>query len=134
MKILVNTLFDCTTTAVVGRYREERGEYQDQSGQWIRSYADWERSRNQQRNYETLLQVMSLRTQLLEVNPAVRTDLHWQFAVDTERDDAYGMDFQALLDDCANVPMLTGLLEQRKLPDHLVPQGTDRNLWFQLIE
>lgn len=130
MKILVSTLFDCTTTGVVGRYREERGRFQDQSGQWIESAEHWERARNQQRNYETLVQVLSLRTQLESVSPAIQHDQVWSFHAVTERDGVFGEDFAALRDDCDNVPMIPGLLAQANLPSSLNSQ----NVWFQQID
>ena len=134
MKILVSTLFDCTTTGVVGRYREERGRFQDQSGQWIENAEHWERARNQQRNYETLIQVVSLRTQLESVTAAQQQDQTWTFAVVTDRDGVFGEDFAALLDDCDNVPMIPGMLALADLPASLHATGDQVNVWFQQID
>lgn len=131
MKIHIKTQFDCTTTGVVGRYREERGAFQDKSGSWIRSIQDWEQARNQQRNYETLIQILSLRTQLVDTQPSQKLDDFWFFEVTSDRDDVFGNEFHALLDDCANVPMITGLLEKGQLDSHLVAQGPNTNIWFQ---
>ena len=134
MKIKVITLFDCTTTGVVGRFREERGAFQDQSGQWVKSEDDWQRSRNQQRNYETLVQVLSLRTQVDKLTPAVLQLDHWSFEVDTDRQGVFGDNLALLLDDCENVPMITGLLEKQNLHGQLRSKGTDANIWFEQIE
>lgn len=134
MKILITTLFDCTTTGVVGRYREERGRFQDQSGKWIESQLDWETARNQQRNYETLVQVISLRTQLDLVTAAERTNQTWSFSAVTDRDGVFGEDFAALLDDCENVPMIPGMLAQENLPQSLHGTGDQVNVWFRRID
>ena len=134
MKILVKTLFDCTTTGVVGRYREERGAFQDQSGRWIKTEQDWDQARNQQRNYETLIQVLSLRTQLDDITPAARELDTWSFTVETDRIGVFGQDLGYLLGDCENVPMITGLKEKADLPNQLRSQGADPNIWFQEIE
>jgi hypothetical protein len=134
VKILISTLFDCTTTGVVGRFREERGEFNDQSGQLITSPADWEQARNQQRNYETLVQVLSLRTQLDQLTPAVKELDHWSFTASTDRSGIFGDDFHYLLEDCENVPMITGLKEFTELPNQLRARGSDANIWFKEIE
>ena len=134
VKILISTLFDCTTTGVVGRFREERGEFNDQSGQLITSPADWEQARNQQRNYETLVQVLSLRTQLDQLTPAVKELDHWSFTASTDRLGIFGDDFHYLLEDCENVPMITGLKELTELPNQLRARGSDANIWFKEIE
>lgn len=134
MKILVKTLFDCTTTGVVGRYREERGAFQDQSGSWIRTEQDWNQARNQQRNYETLIQVLSLRTQIDNPTVAVQELDTWSFTVETDRIGVFGQDLVYLLGDCENVPMITGLREKVDLPNQLRSLGTDANIWFQEIE
>lgn len=134
MKILISTLFDCTTTGVVGRYREERGRFQDNAGQWIESQEHWERARNQQRNYETLVQVLSLRTQLDNITASRHDNNTWSFSVVTDREGVFGPDFAALLDDCDNVPMIPGLLAQGKLPACLQGTGEHPNVWFQQID
>lgn len=133
MKLKVTTLFDCTTTGVVGRYREEQGHFQDRSGCWIRTAQDWERARNQQRNYETLLQILGLRTQLLNNQPAQRFNDHWCFEVTVDRVDAYGANFKSLFDDCQNVPMIVGLTETQTLLPQLQVEGTDTNCWFSMV-
>ena len=134
MKILIKTLFDCTTTGVVGRYREERGAFQDQSGRWIRTEQDWNQARNQQRNYETLIQVLSLRTQIDNSTVAVQELDTWSFIVTTDRVGVFGQDLAYLLSDCENVPMITGLREKVDLPNQLRSQGAEPNIWFQEIE
>jgi hypothetical protein len=134
VKILISTLFDCTTTGVVGRYREERGRFQDHSGQWIESQEHWERARNQQRNYETLVQVLSLRTQLDNITASRHDNNTWSFSAVTDREGVFGPDFAALLDDCDNVPMIPGMLAQGKLPACLQGTGEHPNVWFQQID
>ena len=130
MKLQITTFFDCTTTGVVGRYREESVAFQDKSGCWIRTAADWERARNQQRNYETLLQILSLRTQLIHSTPAEKQNDKWCFEVTVDRADALGSNLASLIDDCANVPMIVGLTEIHDLTPTLTIHGPDANCWF----
>ena len=65
MRYMCQTLFDITATGVTGHFKTTRVPYVDQAGQEIVDQATWNRSRNQQRNWETLTQILGLRTQLL---------------------------------------------------------------------
>jgi hypothetical protein len=134
MKIQCQTLFDITATGTTGHIKPSRMPYQDQAGAKITNAESWNRSRNQQRNWETVTQLISLRTQVDNLqNPVVIED-RWQFEFEVENENLFnnGQDQMAVLKaDCTGVPMLVGLNES-------VPTGTvlvvDTNIWFALIE
>lgn len=138
MKILCQTLFDCTRTGVTGHFKLTAMPFQDHAGQWVKNVADWNHSRNQQRNYETLLQIFGLRAQLFELtNPMCNQGL-WEFSFETESDAVYGLSHSddplaGLRHDCDGVPMMTGLDENQGTAATLVPQGEHANIWFQLL-
>ena len=65
--ISVITHFDCTPTGTKS-YRKLQNGYVDNSGRTISTLDDWNFSRNQQRNWETILQCVSLQTQPMNVS------------------------------------------------------------------
>jgi len=69
MRILCRTLFDCSATGVTGHYRPSQVPFEDSAGNTIANQHDWMFARNQQRNWETLNQLISLRTQVFDVEP-----------------------------------------------------------------
>lgn len=129
----IRTIFDCTRTGVVGRFRGEMLPFQDKAGQAVTSESEWNRSRNQQRNFETLQQTIGMRTQLLEMSDPVRCDRQWCFEVTPDRADAFGTALSDLLDDCYNVPMIHDVTAPAARQTPLMPLGADPNIWFELI-
>jgi hypothetical protein len=69
----LHTLFDLTKTGVLRGYSPSVLGLKDSAGQIINTEADWQRSRNQQRNWETIIQLLCLRAQPTAGNP-VRLD------------------------------------------------------------
>ena len=132
MKIVCTTSFDITVTGVTGHYKVSRVPFQDCAGREITTERDWNRSRNQQRNWETLQQLLSLRTQVFSATVPTRQGHTWQFEFEVESQDVYGEDLSLLQADCEGVPMLTGLDETASSTKVLVTQGQLQNLWFQL--
>ena len=133
MRIQCRTLFDITATGVTGHCKPSRMPFKDQAGCTITDISDWNRSRNQQRNWETLTQLISLRTQLTDLTMPVKNDDLWQFEFEVDNDNLFlnNNDSLAVLKaDCAGVPMLTGLNESADIESVLV---NDCNLWFSLV-
>jgi hypothetical protein len=132
MKIRVDTYFNCTATGTTGHFRQVQLPMINRSGDTIADEAAWNRSRNQQRNFETLLQLIGLYTQPLELStPTVdpQTQL-WSFEFEIEFEGIFAdsTDNLGLLKQQArNVPMITGLGEQHSLPRQLIP---DVNIFF----
>jgi hypothetical protein len=95
----------------------------------------WNRARNQQRNWETVTQILGLRTQLFRLqDPIVDTSRSaWMFEFETESDNIYGNDVDPtsiLRADADGVPMLTGLDNKHELASTIVTQGPAQNIWF----
>ena len=130
----VYTLVDITCTGVL-RYNEEHG-----------------RERNQQRNWETALQVFALRAQPMIVQPPVQTvdaatsfefgadhssELTvWQAKIGVEAVDVFriGDNLSAILtQDFDQVPVITGLTETAKFNSPVfVCAGPLKNIYFKL--
>jgi hypothetical protein len=131
MIIEISTRFNCTATATTGNFRPHILPFQDAAGNTIIDIASWTRSRNQQRNFETLCQIVSMRTQLESVtNPEARNGL-WYFTVIPERPDVFH-NLNGLYSDCQGVPMIVGLGEQPDTTNTLQPEGADSNIWFKI--
>ena len=77
IKIKVCTLFDITTTGVTGHFKTSRIPFTDRAGHRIDTVDAWNRARNQQRNWETLTQLIQLRTQIDNVVEPTFLDNTW---------------------------------------------------------
>ena len=138
MKVLCRTLFDCTFTGVTGHFRESQLPYATKSGLLLQTQADWNRARNQHRNWESLVQVISLRTQPMNMTRPVKSQDAWHFEFEVEAEGVLGGghntdDLAGLISDCEGVPMVTGLDEPIVLTATLHAHGTDQNIWFTAI-
>lgn len=132
MKIQCSTTFDITATGITGHFRPSRLPFNDLNGTLIDSEVAWARARNQQRNWETLTQLISLRTQTTHTYP-VHSQGVWTFEFDVEIDNLFAEDNDSLLllkKDCANVPMLTDLGESLNPGNCLT---VDTNIWFESL-
>jgi hypothetical protein len=135
MKICCKTLFDITHTGITGHYRPARGEFVDRAGQTIKDQRSWDRARNQQRNWETLTQLISLRTQV-DLSSPLYKNKSWKFEFEFEAENLFWKDNDPvgiLKDDCNGVPMLLGLTEKDTLQPFLVTNGPGQNIWFETI-
>jgi len=138
MKFACQTLFDITATGITGHCKTSRMPFQDRAGQIIQDEASWNRSRNQQRNWETLTQILSLRTQLFDLTEPIQdqTGSRWMFEFETESDGIYGSNLDpvsVLRSDAAGVPMLRELNNNPDIETVLVTAGPRQNIWFAPI-
>ena len=138
MKYVCQTLFDITATGVTGHYKSARIPFLDRAGQTIKNEESWNRSRNQQRNWETLTQILSLRTQLFLLTDPVQdlTGTRWMFEFETESDGIYGSEsdpVSILRSDANGVPMLRELNNDPDIENVLVTEGATQNIWFAPI-
>ena len=133
MNIKCRTLFDCTTTGTTGSFRPSQVPFQDHSGTEIGNLAQWNISRNKQRNWETLLQIMQLRSQIDVVQTARAVQQAWEFEFSVENDWVYGENLAELVKDAEGVPMLIGLGETSVDDRVLHSSGADQNIWFETI-
>ena len=138
MRVLCHTLFDCTFTGVTGHFRESQLPLTTKTGLVLQTQADWNRARNQHRNWESLVQVISLRTQPMNMTRPVKrtTGWHFEFVVEAEGVLSSGFDsgnLDGLIADCEGVPMVTGLDESEVITATLHARGTNQNIWFSAI-
>lgn len=135
MKIRCLTLFDITETGITGHFRPTQIPFTNRVGNTISNITDWNRSRNQQRNFETITQVLQLRTQIFDVTAPVKNG-KWEFEFDVEATEIYQLaqdTFGILKQDCEDVPMIIGLDDEYVLTPSLVTSGSQQNIWFELI-
>ena len=132
-RIRVTTQFDCTATGVTGHFRQNSLPFHDQEGQHIQDQMTWNRSRNQQRNWETILQIIGLYTQAQDISTTEKTQQGWQFEFSTEFDDVFndrGDPLGLLKSACQGVPMFYDLHAQPKTG--MLESG--KNIDFAIIE
>jgi hypothetical protein len=138
MRYVCQTLFDITATGVTGHFRPTRMPFTDQAGQEIRDQESWNRSRNQQRNWETLTQIIGLRTQIFDLQLPVRDrgGTTWMFEFETELDGIFGPDndpTQILREDAEGVPMLLELDNRPDIRPMICTHGPEQNIWFAVL-
>jgi hypothetical protein len=138
MRYACQTLFDITATGVTGHFRPTRMPFTDQAGQEICDQDAWNRSRNQQRNWETLTQIVGLRTQIFDLQSPVRDQggTTWMFEFETELDGIFGPESDAtqiLRADSEGVPMLLNLDNRSDLAPVIINQGPEQNIWFAIL-
>ena len=138
MKFACQTLFDITATGVTGHYKQSRMPFHDRTAQLIHDAESWNRSRNQQRNWETITQILSLRTQLFDLTDPIadQTGTRWMFEFETESDGIYGPESDpvaVLRADAEGVPMLRELDNAPDIATALVTEGPRQNIWFAPI-
>lgn len=101
---------------------------------------DWYVKRNQQRNHDTLLQVISLRCQpnVLDVDiypaghvPWLSTEMVkiWVLTFEVDRTDVLGPNGELFLEDIKGVPVMTGLTETTpSFPQQFITSGPLKNV------
>jgi len=138
VKFACQTQFDITVTGITGHFKSTNMPFQDRAGQIIHDTASWNRSRNQQRNWETLTQILGLRTQLFALTNPIQdqTGTCWMFEFETETEGAYGPEddpTRVLREDATGVPMLRGLNNTPDIESVLITAGPKQNIWFAPI-
>lgn len=127
-KVRGYTLFDITATGILNHARVSQLPLIDHQGHVIETQQQLTLARNQQRNWETVTQLIGLRTQItitqppcvledasvatLGLNRRAQRVWTWEFTTETlEIYDHLGQPLAALLQDCDGVPLITGLAE-----------------------
>ena len=132
-RIRVTTQFDCTATGVTGHFRANTLPFDDREGQSITDETTWSRSRNQQRNWETILQIIGLYTQAQDISATEYIDGQWQFEFSTDFDDVFserGDPLGLLKTACRGVPMFYDLGTQPKT----AMLDPDQNIEFEIVD
>ena len=126
--ICVLTDFDCRPTGVTGHFRTNVLPFVDRADQSITNFDSWNSSRNQQRNWETLLQLIGLYTQPQHISDIRMQNGRWEFEFETEFDDVFRLNEDPvglLKQACRGVPIINYV--QQQLTALLQP---DVNIWF----
>jgi len=126
--IKCSTRFDITATGVTGHYKATREPFLSES--------EWNRARNQQRNWETLQQLISLRTQIIGLTAPEKKNGWWHFEFSSETAAVFGDDrdpVAILKQDAEGVPMLQGLDNELDIEPVLIAQGKNQNICFSVF-
>ena len=141
MKIQIEcrTRFDITATGIRSNYRSHQIPCQDDNGQEISDLVTWTRARNQQRNWDTINQIISLRSLPENISQPKKShennNTYWKFSFDIMDPAAVGtMDdpVALLVADCRDVPMISGLDEDPGTGMILIP-GLQGNISFSVV-
>lgn len=146
------TLFDITNTGIIMPFNSNlNAMFLDTAEQPVYNEKTWERSRNQQRNWDTMVQIISMRAQPMILQSAKMleddvaqynfggfyTGKHkiWAFRFGIEAKDAYsksGNPVYQLLEDSNLVPMSTGLNETTAIdPAAIDTKSYTANTYFE---
>lgn len=131
-------MFDCTYTGVTGNFKPSQIPFTDRAGQQVQNIANWNKSRNQQRNWETILQLISLNTQPQDIITPRFVNGTWEFEFRVESADVFALSNSAdplagLKQNCAGVPMIVNLTEKGNVEPVLLSHGPEQNIWFESI-
>ena len=150
---VLHSLFDLTKTGVIRGYAPNVLGLTDQAGQLVATEKDWNRSRNQQRNWETIIQLLSLRTQP-EIRPPVKllnqsiTQFRfdrgygsyvsvWEVHFFIEPSEVFKLgnnDVALLEEDFNRIPMISQLTETITIaPAYLITDQAARNITFSKL-
>jgi hypothetical protein len=125
IRIKVLTHFDITATGVTGHFKNSQPL----------SVLEWNTARNQQRNLETLTQLVALRTQIMSTTVPNENNKMWEFEFESESNvwndgtDPVGV----LKADSDGVPMILNLNNHSNITPFLVTTGPTQNIWFELM-
>ena len=138
MKIVCRTLFDCTCTGITGNFRVAQLPIKDKNQNLIVNQEQWNFCRNQQRNWETLLQIISLRALPIVTKYPEKINNIWEFEFEVETPGVYSAtndekNTDALLNECSGIPMIIGLTENINTNAQLIVQGEHKNIWFESV-
>jgi hypothetical protein len=126
MRIRVNTYFDITETGVNRAYKGQRLPTKI-NGNHIQTADQWNLMRKQQTNFETVIQVLSMRGTPVEISVPVLHNGTWSFCFSIDNVAVYGYNMDLLKQELVGVPMTVGLTEKVELDSYL----TNKNIWVE---
>jgi hypothetical protein len=130
------TRFDITATGVLGQYRENREIFNQADGSTIGDRVAWLKARNQQRNWDTVNQIIALRCLPYNIQAPRRQGEVWKFKFDLDSPAALSDqpgDLEFLRRDAQGVPMILGLDETTGLDATIQTQGVEVNTSFRIL-
>lgn len=125
-RIKAITKFDITYTNITRRFNKMSLPMVDHNNETIADHQTWLYKRRQQSNYETLMQLLSLRSQALNNTISVKNGSLWEMEFEYES----SVDMETLMADCHGVPMIIGLDEQDGISSY-ISCFENANLWFE---
>lgn len=150
----IYTLVDISTTGTIGKYRIDQKPQTNLLNIPLIDEPTWKKSRNQQRNWETAVQIIGLRAQPLYLENSVillDQDLTnysfgsnfsgkqtiWTLLFGVEQHNIYdknGIELQSLVEDFNGVPVTAFLNETFKPPSPtVITVGPSLNTYFRII-
>jgi hypothetical protein len=143
------TLFDITNTGVVMPFNSNLVSFIDSAEQPVYNEQSWERSRNQQRNWDTIVQAISMRAQplVLQSPKIIEDNLSnynfsnvytgiakiWTFKFGVEAKDVYRKNNDPvglLTSDCHFTPLSTNLTESLTIFPECISTENQINTYF----
>ena len=127
--------FDITATGAYS-YRPVTIPGLTKTGYEINDKQDWFRVVNQQRNWDTVQQILSLRTQIELIELPQYVDQQWHFTVGLDSNriaSAIDKSLYIIENDFNNVPIILGLLETKTKIDQIQTSGKNKNLTINTL-
>lgn len=142
ISIICRSQIDITATGITNNFNKASVPMTDKAGQKITDQISWNKSRNQQRNFETIIQGISLRSQpIFEELPEVdeeASEKTWVFKFRIEHKDAFRRDDEELgilLDDLNYVPCILKLTESAQIEEPIfITRGPKANIQFDILQ
>jgi hypothetical protein len=144
-------LFDITPTGITTQRRNNSWPVTGKNGQVFENERALHYARNQQRNWDTITQLISLRTQPFNLTEPIQTQSMdpknlgfeivepvnvWEFEFEIEHSEQWRKeedDFFELRKDTQGVPMIVGLEESDNIGTLLETQGPVRNIVYNAL-
>lgn len=139
VRIKCTTRFNITETGIRNRVFRSNMPFHDKTGRKIETQEQWQLARNQQSNWETVNQVISLRTLPERISTPVADSAAatWSFEFDVVDPGSIAVNNNPvgyLIADCDGVPMITGLGESADNSAFLSSAGDNSNIWFDVVQ
>jgi hypothetical protein len=127
VRIKVSTYFDITETGINRVYKSQNLPTKI-NGKTIKTEEEWNLKRKQQNNFETVMQVLSMRGTPVDISKPTNKDGVWSFTFEVDSALVYGDDLALLIEELEGTPMITGLTEQKDQDSFL----NSDNIWFDV--
>lgn len=146
LKIECYCLFDIEVTGVTGHVKNVTFPWTTKTGLIINDEQKLSEARNRQRNFDTLIQLISMRTQMFDIeNPRIVTEINnpfkghdrcWMFSFEIEPQAQWLVDdddFWLLKQDSDGTPMITGLGESSEISSVIDATGDRPNIIYRYV-
>lgn len=135
-KIQATCAFDITPTGAYS-YRPIELPGTTKNGQTVVDKKQWYHIVNQQRNWDTVQQLLDLRTQVESITEPKKTENLWQFefCVDLQKIHSNpGQALEIMTEDFHSVPIILDLDETGDLLPYITTTGDNPNLQLKILQ